>query len=99
MTQHDWSGSAQRLGMFLNGDGITAPGPEGERVEDDSFILLFNASGEDCGFRLPTRRFGTQWSLVLDTTDPDAEAGSIIASAQEELTLTARSLKLLRRID
>ena len=62
--------------MFLNGEGLTAPGPEGERVEDDSFLLLFNGSGEDCAFNLPSRRFGRQWSLVLDTADPDAEAGS-----------------------
>ena len=46
MTQHDWNSGAHVLGLFLNGEGITAPGPEGERVEDDSFLLLFNASAE-----------------------------------------------------
>ena len=99
MTQHDWGTEAHVLGLFLNGEGITAPGPEGERVEDDSFVLLFNASGDDAGFRLPTRRFGARWSVVLDTAEPDAEAGAVTASAQEELRLTARSLQLLRRID
>ena len=29
MTQHDWSSGAHVLGLFLNGEGITAPGPGG----------------------------------------------------------------------
>ena len=67
MTQHDWGMGAHRLGLFLNGDGLTAPGPEGERVQDSSFLMLFNASPEDARFNLPSRRFGRQWSLVFDT--------------------------------
>ena len=99
MTQGDWSGSARRLGFFLNGEGITAPGPGGERVEDDSFLLLFNASAEDSAFTLPTRRFGKQWALVFDTFDPDVAAGSRIVDAGSELVIAARSLTLLRRRD
>ena len=98
MTQHDWNAGAQRLGLFLNGEGITAPGPGGERVEDDSFLLLFNASGEDIAFSLPSRRFGRQWSLVFDTVDPDAELADG-GRARGELMLVARSLALLRRAD
>jgi isoamylase len=97
MTQHDWSTGAQRLGMFLNGDGLTAPDPQGERVHDSSFLLLFNASGEDASFNLPSRRFGRQWALVLDTADPDADPGARSYGARAPLKLTARSLVLLRR--
>jgi isoamylase len=99
MTQHDWSTGAHRLGLFLNGQGITAPGPEGERVEDSSFLLLFNAAAEDARFTLPTRRFGAQWTLVLDTADPDAEPSSRTLRAQTPLEVTGRSLVLLRRVE
>ena len=34
------------------------PGPHGEPIVDDSFLLLFNAHHEDCTFTLPRRRFG-----------------------------------------
>jgi glycogen operon protein len=95
MTQQDWSSDAHCLGLFLNGDGIIAPGPRGERVRDDSFLLLFNGSGEDCGFTLPSRRFGRQWVLELQTLDPDAAPMTI--AARGRLTLAARSLALLRR--
>ena len=29
--------------MFLNGEEIAAPDEQGERILDDSFLLLFNA--------------------------------------------------------
>jgi len=99
MTQGDWSGGARRLGFFLNGEGITAPGPGGERVEDDSFLLLFNAAAEDSAFTLPSRRFGKHWALVFDTFDPDVAAGSRIVDAGSELVIASRSLTLLRRRD
>ena len=47
----------------------------GEDVEDDSFVLLFNAELEDRVFTLPRRRFGAQWALELSTADPEAEPG------------------------
>jgi glycogen operon protein len=99
MTQHDWNAGAHSLGLFLNGDGIAAPGPEGERVEDDSFLLLFNASADDVTFNVPSRRFGKQWSLVFDTADPDAQPGTRRFTAGGPLGLMSRSLVLLRRAD
>ena len=39
MTDDDWEvGYARSLAVFLNGDAITAPGPRGERIVDDSFL-------------------------------------------------------------
>ena len=43
------------------------------------------------------RRFGEHWSLVLSTTDPDAEPNSLEVDALEELMVGGRSLVLLRR--
>ena len=45
----------------------------GEEVRDDSFLLLFNAHYEEITFRLPARRFGARWELVL-ATGPAARA-------------------------
>ena len=70
MTRRDWQGGEHVLGMFLNGREIPTPGPQGQDVEDDSFVLLFNAEPEDRVFTLPRRRFGAQWLLELSTADP-----------------------------
>ena len=39
-------GVRQVLAVFLNGDAIPDPDPRGERITDDSFLLLFNAHHE-----------------------------------------------------
>ena len=53
--------------MFLNGEEIAAPDEKGQRILDESFLLLFNAHHEDVTFTLPNRRFGERWALVLST--------------------------------
>ena len=71
MTDDDWAaGFAKSLTVFLNGDAITEPDPRGERIRDDSFLLLFNASELDLEFTVPPQRYGEQWVKVLDTALP-----------------------------
>ncbi|HET6869512.1 MAG TPA: glycogen debranching protein GlgX [Solirubrobacteraceae bacterium] len=98
MTRRDWQGGEHVLGMFLNGKEIATPGPRAEDVEDDSFILLFNAEGEDRTFTLPRRRFGAQWALELSTADPEAEPDSSRHGARTEVQVIARSIVVLKRV-
>jgi isoamylase len=112
MTDDDWSaGFAKSLTVFLNGDGISEPGPRGQRVRDDSFLLLFNASETDLKFEIPPARYGEQWERVLDTAQP-AEPGTASVSAAagggpaappgpakpgDTIDVCNRSLQVLRR--
>ena len=99
MTQRDWHrGDARVLGVFLNGQAIVDHGPHGEPVVDDSFLLLFNAHFEDVGFTLPVRRFGAAWTHELCTADPELPAGDGRFPARSEVSVVARSTKLLRRV-
>jgi len=86
------------LGMFLNGQAIADRGPRGEAIEDDSFVLLFNAHDEDRAFKLPRRRMGARWELELCTADPKAQAGSASYDAQGEINVTAHSITILKRV-
>ncbi len=97
MTKSDWESGERTVGMFLNGEEIASPDEKGERILDESFLLLFNAHHEDVTFTLPNRRFGERWALVLSTTDPDAEPNSLEVDALEDLVVGQRSLVLLRR--
>jgi glycogen operon protein len=73
MTEHDWrSGFAKSMAVFLNGDAIPDPGPRGEHITDDSFLVLFNAHHERLDFVLP-ESVGTAWVSVVDTFDALAE--------------------------
>ncbi len=98
MTRRDWQGGEHVLGMFLNGREIPTPGPHGEDIEDDSFVVLFNAHADDRTFLLPRRRFGAQWALELSTADPQAAAGSARFGARTQVGVRARSIVILKRV-
>jgi isoamylase len=71
MSRSDWEQSyARSLQVFLNGQGIASPDERGERVTDDSFLVIFNAHDGPLAFTLPPREWGTCWEVVVDTTEP-----------------------------
>jgi isoamylase len=98
MTDGDWqTGYARSLAVFLNGDAITEPGPRGEAVRDQSFLLLFNANREPVTFTVPDRRFGPGWDVLVDTaTAAPAPAPAVTVAAGGRVELTGRSIMVLR---
>jgi glycogen operon protein len=99
MTGDDWdAGFAKSLTVFLNGRAISEPDRRGERVQDDSFLMLFNASDEDLQFTVPPRRYGPRWSRVLDTASGVAEPDDDTpVKPGDAITVINHSLQLLRR--
>ncbi|MFF9850355.1 glycogen debranching protein GlgX [Streptomyces litmocidini] len=99
MTSRDWQAAhAQALTVFLNGNAISEPGPQGERIADDSFLLMFNASSKELEFAVPDSH-GCCWRMVVDTSDPEGmppREGPELA-AGERVTLAPLSLTVLRR--
>jgi len=96
MTRRDWQwAEGHRLGLFLNGDAINELTPDGERIVDDSFVLLFNAFHEPVVFTLPPPRFGRRWTLELSTDDGDM--GEVFP-ARGLVPLEGRSTVVLRRL-
>jgi isoamylase len=72
MTEADWRASyARSLGVLLNGEAITEPGPRGETITDQSFLLLFNANDQPVTFTLPGAEVAPGWDLVVDTGAAD----------------------------
>jgi isoamylase len=81
MTIADWrSGYARSLGVLLNGNAITEPGPRGEGISDCHFLLLFNAHSEPVEFFLPGADLAEGWQIVVDTAAADT-SGQIPAAA------------------
>ncbi len=97
MTQKDWNAGEPVLGLFLNGETIPNLGPHGQEIKDDSFLLMFNATGGDREFVLPRKYMGPSWTLELCTADPAAEPGSSRYEAHAPVTVPARSLLVLKR--
>ncbi|MEV4895872.1 glycogen debranching enzyme, partial [Nonomuraea sp. NPDC055795] len=101
MSAGDWhTGYAKSLMVYLNGEAITEPGPRGERIQDDSFLLLINAHHEDMTFTLPGEEFGAAWQTVFDTSDDTARDEPFPDEQWLPAALVAvasRSLQLLQR--
>jgi isoamylase len=101
MDQDQWlSGQVVALGVFLNGDEISEPGPRGERIVDQSFLLLLNGP-DPVEFCLPNGKWARSFELVLDTAIgyslPRLDREGITLQADEKLALAARSLVVLRK--
>jgi isoamylase len=78
MTAADWQvGYARSLAVFLNGNAITEPGPHGEPLRDDDFLLLVNAHSAPVTFVLPTARFAAAWQILVDTSAPAGGAAGL----------------------
>ncbi|MFF4990148.1 glycogen debranching protein GlgX [Streptosporangium saharense] len=94
MSAADWhTGYAKSLTVFLNGSAITEPGPRGETIVDDSFLLLINGHHEDLTFTLPDGRYGAHWQPVLNTAE---ETDATTWPPDAHVPVTSRSIRILR---
>jgi isoamylase len=99
MADDDWATPyARAMTVFLNGDAITEPDPHGDRVRDDSFLVMLSADREALEFTVPNRKFGECWAVVLDTgVGAAGQDGSRELRPGERLQVTGPSMVVLRR--
>jgi glycogen operon protein len=95
MSDEDWQAPHVRsLMVRLSGEGLEETDDQGERLVDDTFLLLLNADDDDVTFLLPAAGVDGPWRRILNTGEGHAGPPSPIGG--ETLTLPARSLALLR---
>jgi isoamylase len=101
MAGRDWNApDARAMMVFVNGDAITEPGPRGEPVRDDTFLILLSAQHEPVTFTLPGPKFGLSWAITLDTAAGRASEGS--GTEHEpggQIVLAGHAMMALRRTD
>ncbi|WP_426726683.1 glycogen debranching protein GlgX [Corynebacterium rouxii] len=101
MGQSDWDFAfGKSLMVYFNGKAIQEPDARGQRIEDDSFIMMFNAYHEPIDFTLPDAEFGPAWKLIVDTnvdTGYPDEAKTLRAG--DSITVEARSTLILRLVE
>ena len=99
MTPEDWHvGFAKSLGVYLNGRGIPDLDSNGQRIVDDTFLVVFNAHYEPLDFIIPDLDWGKSWLHILDTTRGFVEESGPRAAAGTSIRLGARSTVILRRV-
>ncbi|MDQ3980407.1 MAG: glycogen debranching protein GlgX [Actinomycetota bacterium] len=100
MGEADWQqATAGHVAVFLNGKAIPSPDERGDKVVDDSFLILFNASHEAAEFTLPDEEWGKMWSTVFDTAAVGEGDEDRTHAFGKPVALEPRSVVLLRRED
>jgi len=98
MTEEDWRASyAKSVAVFLNGAAISEPGPRGDPVTDDRFLLLFNAGAEPITFTLPESKLSGDWEIVIDTVSPRGDPVDAIGFLpRTKVDVAGRAVVVLR---
>ncbi|MBF2007510.1 MAG: glycogen debranching protein GlgX [Chlorogloeopsis fritschii C42_A2020_084] len=99
MTEEQWnSGYSKAIGIFLNGEEIATPGPRGERIIDESFLLFFNAHYEMLEFHIPKGLQDWEWLTIIDTTKPRFVQRGKRYIDDKPIEVDARSLVVLQKM-
>src|SRR5213594_320428 len=97
MTQDDWTNPITRcFGLRLAGDAILEPDALGQRIVDDTFLVMLNAHHEPIGFTLPVHRDDVRWETVLDTREPTGKTKRRAMPGGQTYEMEGRSVAVLR---
>ncbi len=97
MTDADWKAKgAGVFGLRLAGDAIDEVDDRGNRVSDDTLLILLNPDWKPAAFVLPTQSNATRWEVLLDTREslPPSRRHTVKGGAKYKLE--GRSLALFR---
>jgi glycogen operon protein len=98
MSDEDWRVVfAKSIGVFLNGEGIESRDLRGYRVRDADFYVIWNAHDDNLVFTIPLALGGASWHQVFDTASTRFDDGTTTIAPGAQLTVTARSVRLMRR--
>jgi glycogen operon protein len=100
MTDDEWeAGWIRTVGIRMGGEALNEFDAAGERIIDDTLLLLLNAHHEPIEFTLVSSRPSYQWERVFDTARPEPDPEPCRWNAGAPYPLDGRSLALFRRIE
>ena len=94
MEDEDWEGDDRVLGMYLNGHGIAGRDPRGQVIEDDHFLLYFNAADFDVEVTLPPEEYAARWQVAINTAGNGDRPEPI--DPDSVVTMASRSVLVLQ---
>ncbi len=99
MTDEQWQAPGVRtLAVQFAGDAIDDRGPRGERITDDTLLVIFNADDRPVGFTLPDHEAARRWETVFDTVHRTFTAAHGEHDGGAAYRVAERSVVCLRRL-
>ncbi|HKY07771.1 MAG TPA: glycogen debranching protein GlgX, partial [Candidatus Binatia bacterium] len=97
MSDEDWNNPEMRcFGLRLAGDAIEELDERGNRIVDDTLLILLNAYHEPLPFTLPAHRRKVRWEVEFDTYASRVDGRKRLMRGGEVYDLKDRSLAVLR---
>ena len=99
ITDDEWnSPGVKTLGLQLAGDAIDDLSPRGERIVDDTLLIILNADERPAGFVLPDHEVAKRWEVLLDTAHATPVAARGELDGGSLYRVTERAVVVLRRV-
>jgi len=100
MSDDDWNDRQSRsIALRLAGDAIEEADSHGNRITDDTLLIVMSAEPKPLQFTLPAHHGGVEWELILDTRAPlGAPVTPVTLRGEEVYDMEARSLALFRSL-
>jgi isoamylase len=99
MTDAEWQApGVKTLAVQLAGDAIDDRGPRGERVLDDTLLVILNADDRAVAFTLPDHESARRWEVVFDTVHATFTAAHGEFDGGAAYRVAERSVVCLRRL-
>jgi glycogen operon protein len=96
MTDEEWSaGWVRCLGVMLNGETLDHLDESGERILDDTFLIMLNCHHEPIKFYPPAPPVNRPWEVIIDTNRPDLVPADHAMNSGEPLELERMSLVVM----
>ncbi|HWJ90775.1 MAG TPA: glycogen debranching protein GlgX, partial [Flavisolibacter sp.] len=97
MTEENWSNDfAKSLAVYLNGHGLRSLDPKGQKILDDDFYVVFNAYHDALDYKLPSEKYGEEWTRVLDTEENCVEENGEVYGAGDIVNIKGRSVVVFK---
>ncbi len=97
MTNNDWGNPQTRcVGERLAGDAVEATDDHGNRIVDDTLMILLNAHYESVPSLLPAHSPKQHWELVLDTQESTGKREPSPVLGDDSYVVAPRSLVVVR---
>ncbi|HVM25091.1 MAG TPA: hypothetical protein VM253_06835, partial [Candidatus Limnocylindrales bacterium] len=99
MTDEQWQAPGVRaLGVQYAGDAIEERGPRGERIVDDTLLIILNAGEKPVAFTLPNHEVAKRWEVIFDTVHASFTAAHGEFDGGSVYRVAERSVVVLRRL-
>lgn len=90
-----WNSPAQTVSFILEGSVMDEINEYGERIADDTFLIILNANPNNIKFKFPKGK----WELVVSSYLREIKKEEQIVEGEKELEIEGRTALVYRRIE